>query len=275
MAAFRERLEGLHVVTHDCEADVDHNRSVVALSGEFAALCDANAMLAEVAFDAINLNRHTGVYPRIGALDALRFMPSDGSSASALEAGHRDELERFAFSLAEGYRLPVYLDGHSERRRGESELFAIREGGFGSLFDRLLWPDFGPTALHPFLGVAVVGFHDFYLEADIRLTHDGGKAAREIAARIEELRREGDARFAGVTAHGWVLDSREQTEVHVILESPDVAPLDPIVDFVRVEASIKGAGFAGADLVGAIRPQDMECSSRVRIRSGQLAPATL
>src|SRR5580658_1670894 len=151
LRSFRDILESHALVIHYCAGDVDHNRTVTAFSGSEEAVGDALMDLCEVAFDVIDLNRHVGVHPRVGALDVCPFVLLEGDLLEALAMA-----ERTASKIAAKFDLPVFLYEKSERGRHESDLPSLRRGGFGSLAGQELNPDFGPTHAHPRLGVAIV-----------------------------------------------------------------------------------------------------------------------
>jgi glutamate formiminotransferase len=104
------------------------------------------------------------------------------------------------------------------------------------------------------------------LAVNVNFQHDTGRVARELAAQVRDLRKEGDERFLGVRAMAMVLDSREMTQVSVNLTMPDRTPLDPIVDHLILEASRHGVTYAGSELVGAIRDRDVAGAQHLALR---------
>ncbi|MFW5697985.1 MAG: glutamate formiminotransferase, partial [Fimbriimonadaceae bacterium] len=214
---FRDELEGRPVVIHYVESDVDHNRTVSAFSGEQDVVADALFALAEMAFPSIDLNRHLGVHPRIGALDVCPFVPlkvlSDEEEAAEFVAW----IERFAESLADRHGLPVYLYERSEKGRHSSELPELRKGGFGSLLAHELNPDFGPREAHPRLGATVSGWRDFLVAMNVNLREDRADMAKTLARKIRIMRNDGDERFLGVRALGLMLATRGESQVSMNL----------------------------------------------------------
>jgi glutamate formiminotransferase len=270
LARFREALESRPVTIHACESDADHNRTTTALSGEIGAVLEAIWSIAELAFDAIDLNRHTGVHPRLGALDVLPLVGLSDQGIVATEADLRPYVDEFAERLARTFQLPIFLFERSERGRPEHELIRLRRGGFGSLLGQTLRPDFGPGQVHPSLGITFIGVRDHQISANLNLSHDDGRACRSIADKVRMFRREGDVRFLGVRALGLILDSVELTQVALSLTLPDLTHVDPIAEFVTYEASCMGAVLHSAQLVGAIREQDVANAQRLRIRPEQI-----
>lgn len=254
---FAEVLEPRPLRSHYLQGDVDHNRTVSAFSGEPAAVFDALHALAELAFEAIDLNRHVGVHPRVGALDVCPFIPLPTEEGVLGNAELHAMVERFAADLAERHDLPVFLYEKSERGRHESDLPTLRKGGFGSLLGRTLNPDFGPDRAHPRLGVTVLGHRDFLVAANANLATADVAVARAIAKKIRNRRAEGDLRFVGVRALGFYLASRETVQVSFNLTLPDLTAADPIVDWIADTARSFGTRIAETELIGVVRTRDL------------------
>lgn len=261
------QILGAHPVTvHYLQGDLDHNRTVSAFSGEAEVLGNVLLQLAEKAFDAIDLNRHVGVHPRIGALDVLPFLsfrPEDIDGALELA-------ESFAKSLAERFDIPVFLYERSEKGRHEGDLPSLRRGGFGSLLERELHPDYGPSRAHPRLGATVVGVRDPLIALNVDLRHPLATTARQIASEIRNLRTEGDATFLGVRALGLTLPSREMSQVSLNITLPDLTPVDPIVEWIERRALELGVASAGPELIGVIAARHLEHATRVPFDPAQV-----
>ena len=263
---FEEILQEHPVAVHYLRGDADHNRTVSAFSGSSDALCDALDALVDRAFSAIDLREHVGVHPRIGALDVLPFVvpnPEDLDEALAFA-------ERVARRIAERHGVPVFLYERSERGRHEGDLPSIRRGGFASLLDRELRPDFGPTRAHPCLGATVVGVRDPLVALNVDLRHPIAATARQIAVEIRERRADGDPVFLGVRALGLTLPSREMSQVSLNVTLPDLTPLDPIVAWIESRALDLGVASAGPELVGVIPRRHVAGASRVPIDEAQI-----
>ena len=274
LQAFRDTLEGSGLRVHYCAADVDHNRCVTAFSGEPEAVRKSLFGLCELAFPAIDLTRHIGVHPRLGALDVCPFVElaaKDNEFDSDQLVELAQFVESFARELAERYELPVFLYEKSERGRHEADLPSLRRGGFGGLIGKNLKPDFGPLQANPQLGVTVVGVRDFLIAVNVNLRGDDGKLARRIAKQIRHLRQEGDPRFLGVRALGFYLASRDLGQVSLNLTLPDLSPVDPIIDWIRDEARRAEKGVAGTQLVGVIRTRDLPTATWLKVRPEQIA----
>jgi glutamate formiminotransferase len=265
---FETLLTRSDLKVHFLDSDVDHNRTVSAFSGDEAPVLDVLVELASEAFDAIDLNHHLGVHPRIGALDVCPFVPLDGQKDGVEVANAL--VERFAATLAGRFQVPVFLYEKSERGRHEADLPTLRKGGFGALLEQTIHPDFGPDKCHPRLGVTVMGVRDFVLAVNVDLRHEDPVVARRIAGTIRTLRAEGDPRFLGVRAQGWPLVSRKMSQVSMTITLPDLTDVDPIVEWIIDEARRAGVGFVKTELIGVIRPQDLPGATRLEIHPDQI-----
>lgn len=268
---FADVLDAHDVTVHFLQGDVDHNRTVSAFSGQEASVFAALADLCAEALPRIDLQRHTGVHPRVGALDVCPFVPLDGTPVQSL----LPEVDAFAKWLAGMYELPVFLYEKSESGRHEADLPALRKGGFAGLFTRDLNPDYGPRAGHRHLGATILGVRDFLIAMNANVKTEDLSIARGLARRMRRMREEGDARFLGVRALGLPLASRELTQVSMNLTLPDIAAPDPILEWVQGEALAQGAALAGTELIGVIRPCDLPVASRLPVRPEQIVAGAL
>ena len=247
------------VAVHYLRGDVDHNRTVTAFSGNLPELGETLLELAEAALAAIDLRRHDGAHPCVGALDVLPFVsPQPGDLPEALAFA-----EWFGKTLADRFDLPVFLYERSEKGRHEGDLPSLRRGGFAALAERDLRPDFGPARAHPRLGVTVVGVRDPLVALNVDLRHPMVSVAKGIAREIRERRAEGDPAFLGVRALGLALPSREMSQVSLNVTLPDLTPLDPLVEWIERRALAKGVASAGAELVGVIPKACLDGATRV------------
>lgn len=253
---------------HYCEGDVDHNRTVTAFSGPVESVFLGIEALAAEIFPRVDLNRHVGVHPRVGALDVCPIVPLAGSVLVDVV----NATEAFGKRLAESHDLPVFLYEKSERGRHEADLPTLRKGGFGGLLERDLKPDFGPVRAHERLGVTILGVRDFLIAMNVDLRTVSPNPSRAIARRIRDLRAEGDPRFLGVRALGFSLASRNLSQVSLNLTLPDLTPPDPIIEWVRAEAAQLGIAVEGTELIGVIRERDLAGSTRLPIDPAQVVP---
>ncbi|HEY3782739.1 MAG TPA: hypothetical protein VGL56_16775 [Fimbriimonadaceae bacterium] len=265
---FGDQFPGEGIALHYLEADIDHNRTVTAFSGEAELVFAKLEELCELAFGVIDLNRHIGVHPRIGALDVCPFVALPEWEVPFAELDQM--VNNFGQNLALKYELPVFLYERSEKGRHEADLPSLRKGGFGGLIGKELRPDFGPKLAHPHLGVTILGVRDFLIAFNVNLQSEEPIIAKELAKRIRTLRLDGDERFLGVRALGFPLSSRQLIQVSLNLTLPDLTSVDPIVDWIQKAAAEADVKIAGTELIGVIRQRDVAGAKRLQVKPNQI-----
>ncbi|MEA2599634.1 MAG: glutamate formiminotransferase / 5-formyltetrahydrofolate cyclo-ligase [Acidobacteriota bacterium] len=230
----------------DVSSDPDHNRSVLTLAGDAEGLFQGLLTLYEVALAEIDLTRHQGVHPRVGAVDVVPFVPlGDTPMAEAVATA-----ERLAAEVARRFGLPVYLYERAARSPERAALAAIRRGQFEGLQDRMAdprWaPDFGPARVHPTAGVTVIGARFFLIAFNAVLDTPDVAVARAIARKV----RESGGGLPAVRAMGVYLASRGRAQVSMNLVDFRRTPLLRVLERVREEAAALGAGVVESELIG-------------------------
>ena len=226
----------------DVHADVDHNRSVFTIVGEDDEL--VSALLAGIACarDRIDLRRHEGAHPRIGAADVVPLVPIRPDDMPRARATATE----LAGRIGDDLDLPVFLYGELAAGRGPS---FFRRGGPEELQRRIdtgeLAPDFGPARLHESAGGVLVGARRPLIAFNVNL-RGGLEAAKETAAAV----RESGGGFPGVRALGLDLPSAGLVQVSMNVEDWEAAALHEIVARVEVEARARNAEVVGSELVG-------------------------
>lgn len=268
LQSFSDALNARAVKLHYLQSDVDHNRTVSAFSGDQEAVAEAVLALAGLAFDRIDLNRHTGVHPRIGALDVCPFLPYPvpGFEAEPFRAW----VESVAQALAEEFSLPVFLYEKSERGRHEADLPSLRKGGFGGLLERVIEPDYGPARAHPTLGVTVMGWREFLIACNLNLSTPDRHYPQKLAREVRELRTQGAEGFLGVRALGWYLPTANVGQLSLNLTLPDLTSPDRIWEWAYDRCQEEGHPIRGAELIGVLRDKDQAGCSRFPYRPEQV-----
>ena len=262
---FRDLLEGWGLAIHFLRSDVDHNRTVSAISGDAEVIFERLERLAEAAFERIDLNRHVGVHPRIGALDVCPFLRLD-DEPYPLDL----KIEAFAQRLAERFDLPIYLYEKSERGQHAFDLPTLRQAGFGGLLGKELTPDFGPTHAHTFLGATVMGERDFLIAMNVNFRSDDLSFVKRLAKHIRASRDEGDQRFTGVRALGLPLVSRNLVQLSLNLTQPDLTPPDSVIEWALAAARKAGVQHVENELIGVIRESDLPRATRLPVNREQV-----
>jgi len=230
-----------HARLLDVHADPDHNRSVFTLVGDDDALVEALAAGVEAARARIDLRRHDGVHPRIGAADVLPVVPIDPAHMGRARAV-ADTLGARIGALG----LPVFV--YAPPLRGPA---FYRRGGPEELQRRIdageLAPDFGPPRLDPAAGGVIVGARKPLVAFNVNLRGEL-EDAREIAALVREV----DGGFAGVRALGLDLPKAGLVQVSMNIEDWQASPPHEVVGRIRREAWLRGVEVLGSELVGLI-----------------------
>jgi glutamate formiminotransferase len=227
----------------DVHSDEDHNRSVFTVVGDDTALVEALLAGIAAARERIDLRRHEGVHPRIGAVDVVPVVPI-----------HLDDMERArAVALALARRigdelgLPVFL--YAEVGEGRGPAF-FRRGGVAGLQTRIddgeLRPDFGPATLDASAGGVIVGARRPLIAFNVNLAGASVEVAREIAGVI----RERGGGFPGVRALGLDLPRAGKAQVSMNVEDWEASALHEIVGAIEREAEARGVEIESSELVG-------------------------
>ena len=201
----------------DRTADVDHGRSVFTVAGYPGPVMAAMEAAAAVAIDRIDMRTHSGVHPRIGAVDVVPFVPLGDTTMEQCVAAARG----FAARLAERFELPVYLYAAAAERVDRRLLADIRRAGFDGLPTAMsrpeMRPDFGPPRPHPTAGATAVGARPPLIAFNVHLSTTDVATARRIAGHM----RERDGGLAAVQALGIDLASQGCAQLSMnILDHP-------------------------------------------------------
>ena len=229
----------------DIHTDSDHNRSVFTLVGDDVEVVDALLAAVAVARERIDLRRHEGVHPRIGAADVVPLVPVRPEDMERARTAALTLAERIGGEL----ELPVFLYG--ELGAGHGPAF-FRRGGPDELQRRIdageLAPDFGPQELDERAGGVLVGARGPLIAFNVDLAGDDLDAARDVARAV----RERDGGFPGVRALGLRLPRAGHVQVSLNVENWRAAPLHEVVAAVEREAAARGVGVTGSELVGLL-----------------------
>jgi glutamate formiminotransferase len=229
----------------DVHSDADHHRSVFTLVGDDEALVRSLVAGIAAAQQRIDLRRHDGVHPRVGAADVVPVVPLAAGDMARAQAAAVEVARR----VGEELELPVFL--YAESGAGRRPAF-FRRGGPDELQSRVdageVEPDFGPRTLHPRSGAVLVGARRPLVAFNVNLATDDVDVARAIAAAV----RESSGGLPGVQALGLALARTGRAQVSMNLLDVDASPLHDVVARVREEARLRGVEIAGGELVGLL-----------------------
>jgi glutamate formiminotransferase len=257
------------VVLLDRESDADHNRSVLTFVGPPGAVARAAFRCVEKAVELIDLTRHQGAHPRIGAADVVPFIPIEGVT---IEECVR-LAERVAGEIWNNLHVPVYFYESAARRPDRVNLENIRRGQFeavlremGSVPERA--PDCGDAVCHPTAGATVVGARKFLIAYNVNL----GTADVGIAKKIARTIRFSNGGFRYVKSMGVMLASRNLAQVSINLTDFEQTPMHVVFEAVRREAERYGVPVVGSEIVGLIPRKSVELSADYFLRFENFRP---
>ncbi|MFQ5426967.1 MAG: glutamate formimidoyltransferase [Gaiellales bacterium] len=237
---------GSHARILDVHSDIDHDRTVYTAIAPADRLVRGLYSAVETAVESIDLRRHRGVHPRIGAVDVIPIVPLGDDDENAAKATART----LAKLLASDLGMPVFFYGGLSTD-GHGPAF-FRRGGLDELAERLktgdLEPDEGPAALHPTAGAVLVGVRGPLIAFNVNLAGADLGVAREIARSV----RERDGGLQGIRALGLEIESAGTVQVSTNIEDWEATPPHRLLRAIEDAARRRGARVSGAELVGLL-----------------------
>jgi glutamate formiminotransferase len=230
----------------DWSADKSHNRSVFTLAGDPDAVAEAAFALCREASERIDLRKHQGEHPRMGATDVIPFIPIREMDMDECVALSKRVAERIWNELS----IPVFLYESSARNPQRQDLSAIRKGQFEGMPQKLkdpAWiPDYGTTMPHPSAGVTAVGARMPLIAFNINLDTDDLDIANTIARSI----RASNGGFPYCKAIGIELAERGIVQVSMNMTNYQQTPLHLVFEAVREQAAQRGVRILGSEIIG-------------------------
>ena len=232
----------------DYSNDEDHNRLVVTVVGEPEALKEAVIEAIGKAVELIDLNRHSGQHPRMGAVDVVPFIPIKGCTMEEAIALSKEVGEQ----VAALYALPVFLYEKSATAPHRENLASVRKGEFEGMAETIKqpeWqPDFGPAERHPTAGTVAIGARMPLVAYNVNLGTDRLEIATEIARKIRFIG--GGLRFC--KAMGVELKERGIVQVSINMTDYTRTALYRAFELVRIEARRYGVPVVGSEIIGLV-----------------------
>jgi glutamate formiminotransferase len=232
----------------DVKPDATHHRTVFSFAGEPSAVKAGALALFETALSRIDLRKHKGEHPRVGAVDVVPFVPIEGVTMADCVAMARE----VGAEAAARHNLPVFLYEEAAAIPARRNLEDIRRGEFEGLGAKLQlpdWkPDFGPATPHPTAGASVVGARVALIAYNINLATNRLDVAKKIAAAIRQS--SGGLRY--VKAMGVDLADRGIVQVSMNLTNFEQTPIFRVFELVKREAGRYGVTILESEIVGLI-----------------------
>lgn len=258
-------VPGAHVL--DTTMDTDHHRSVITFAGAPEAVLAAAIEAAGEAAARIDLNRHHGVHPRIGAIDVLPFVPvQDVAMSDCVELA-----VRAGEAIWSRFRVPSYLYEFAARRPGHRNLADVRKGQFEGLRNGERPPDIGGPAFHPTAGAVAIGARKFLIAYNVNLAGADVSVAKEIARRV----RASSGGLLCVKALGLGLETAGFAQVSMNLTDFEVTPIRVAFDAVAREAESLGARVLESELIGLAPAAALDAGLAAHIRLRGFTPSMI
>ncbi len=258
------------VVLLDMDPGADTNRTVFTLAGEPEAVVEAAFQAIKKAAELIDMSKHKGAHPRMGATDVCPFIPISEMTM--------DECVEYAKKLGkrvgEELGIPVYLYEYAATKEEWKNLANIRSGEYEALSEKAkdpYWkPDFGPHTFNAKSGATAIGAREFLIAYNINLNTRDKKKASDIAQIIRESGRPARDKngkllkdengkpvnipglFSHCKAVGWFIESYDRAQISINLTNYKVTPPQLVLEKVRELASEMGMQVTGSELVGLI-----------------------
>jgi glutamate formiminotransferase len=245
--------KSLKIKIIDIDSDKNHNRTVYTYIGEPQEILEATKRLADKAIELVDMSKHHGSHPRIGAVDVVPFIPVKG-----IETEEAIEIAREFGKYIGSKGIPVYYYEDAATCPKRKSLVEIRRGQYEGLEEKLKdpeWiPDEGPTEFVPKTGVVITGVRFPLIAFNVNLRTDDLGIANNIVRSVRHIN--GGYRF--VRAIGLNLTDKNMVQVSMNLTNYTKTPIHRVMETVRSEASRYGISIAGAELVGPVPMKAIE-----------------
>ena len=237
--------EGLKLV--DYQPDKDHNRTVVEVIGDPEAVIKAVIESVKVAKEIIDMTKHSGGHPRMGAVDVVPFIPiTECTTEECVE--YAKEVGKAIGELG----IPVYLYEDAATKPERKNLAKVRKGQYEGFFEKIKedgWePDFGPREMNEKSGATAVGARFHLVAFNVNLNTDKVEIAEAIAKKVRHIG--GGLRF--VKAIGLPLEERHQTQVSMNLVNYEKTAIYQAIEMIKSEAARYGVSVYGTEVIGMV-----------------------
>jgi glutamate formiminotransferase/formiminotetrahydrofolate cyclodeaminase len=251
------------------EPDGDYNRVVVTLAGNEEGILNGTLNACRAAASLIDMRRHKGEHPRLGAIDVVPFVPvANVTTEECVKIS-----EEFAKIISKDLKVPVYLYENAARKPDRKSLSSIRQGEYEGLEEKLKdsnWiPDYGEPVFNPKLGAIVTGSRFFLIAYNVNIKSNDVNYSKEIGEILREsgyakrdengnvIKVDGKTikvpgRLKEVKGMGVALEKYNITQVSMNLNNYNVTPIHIAFEEVKKEAARLGIEVNGSEIVGLV-----------------------
>ena len=239
------KIEGVTIL--DYSSDKDHNRTVLTMIGTPDEIKEAAINTAKKAAELIDMSKHEGAHPRMGATDVIPFTP-----VSNMEMDEAIEIAKAVGEEMGSWGIPIYLYEEAATCPERKNLADIRKGQYEAFFEKISqpeWkPDFGPQEMNVKSGGTVVGARVPLVAFNINLDTPDEEIAKKIAKKVRHIG--GGLRF--VKGIGLKLEERNQTQVSMNLVNYEKSSMYQAMEMVKIEAKRYGVNVVGSEVIGTV-----------------------
>ena len=241
-AAKKRKAKSEKVRVFELEYNKDHNRMLFTIVGDPEGVMNAAFESIKKATELIDMNKHKGEHPRIGATDVVPFVPVSGiSMEECVELSNK-----LAKRVADELKIPVFMYEESAKRPEYRNLADVRVGEFEGFKEKMKEPDYGPEKIHPTAGAVVIGARKYLVAYNVNLdTHDI-QIGKDIASKI----REKNGGLAGIKALGFEVDGFAQVSMNLV--DFEKTNFDAAFYAVKKLAEEKGITIKSSEIYGMI-----------------------
>ncbi|MDO4666735.1 MAG: glutamate formimidoyltransferase [Streptococcus sp.] len=244
LVAVAKSVPGVTLLDHS--SDTSHNRSVFTLVGDENSIQEVSFQLVKYASENIDMTKHHGEHPRMGATDVLPFVPIKDITIEECVEISKKVAERIYNEL----KIPSFLYEDSASRPERKNLAKVRKGQFEGMPEKLLeedWaPDYGERKIHPTAGITAIGARMPLVAYNVNLDTDN----LEIANKIAKIIRGSSGGYKYCKAIGVMLEGRNIAQVSINMVNLPKFPLYRVFETIRFEAQRYGVGILGSEVVG-------------------------
>ena len=238
------KTKGAHII--DYTFDDYYNRLVVSFVGNRKAVLEAALNASAKALELIDMRKHKGQHPRLGAIDVVPFMPMrDITQEKCAEIA-----KLYGKTLAERHGVPVYLYGEAATRPERKDLDWIREGEYEKLAEMIekpeRKPDFGPTKFNPKAGATITGTRKVMAGFNVNL----GTSDLAIAKKIAKALHAKKGGFTNVKAMAATIPEKNITQIGMSILDFERTPLYRVFEVIRIEAERYNVPIIGSEFCG-------------------------
>ena len=258
------RIQNARLLDHTF--DSYYNRLVVSFIGDEDSMLQAAFNSATKAIAVIDMNKHKGQHPRLGAVDVVPFVPIRNATMEDCV-----ELARaFGRRLAEAHHVPVYLYGEAASRPEAEDIDWVRQGEYEGLHEMIKRPgrepDFGPKEPHPTAGATIVGARRIMVGFNVNL----GTTNIEVAKRVARAVHAKKGGLTSVRAMAVMIPEKDLTQIGMSIGDFKKTPLYRVLELVKIEAERYGVPIVGAEFCGLVPLQALIDVAKYYLKVGEL-----